>query len=79
MTDTTPLPRTTFTQMDAGEQREFLAGELALWRTEGYWSPARAQRFYRRVGILARKANMSFTSTLRFLKADAEVIEANSD
>ena len=55
---------------DAGRLREELATELAEWRTTGYWSPDRAERFRRRLAILARLVGKSREAVYRDLGRD---------
>jgi hypothetical protein len=63
---------TSFLDMDAGEQREFLARELADWIEAEFWSYPATKEFYRRVKILARSVGMRFAKLMDTLRADAE-------
>lgn len=42
-----------FTNMNAGEMREFLEQQYAEWVLEGFKSPEWIRRFMRRIAILA--------------------------
>jgi len=65
-----------FLEMDAGEQREFLASELADWIEAEFWSSSRAATFYRRVKILAASIGETFVEIMEILNADADAIVA---
>jgi hypothetical protein len=63
-----------FLEMEANEQREFLAEELADWTDAGFWPTPRAKTFHRRAKILARSVGMSHAELLDVLRADAEAL-----
>jgi hypothetical protein len=60
--------------MDAGEQREFLAEELADWTEAGFWSVERARTFYRRAKILAWEVGIPRAELLDVLRCDADAL-----
>jgi hypothetical protein len=60
--------------MEANEQREFLAEELADWTDAGFWPTPRAKTFHRRAKILAALVGMTHAELLDVLRADAEAI-----
>jgi hypothetical protein len=63
-----------FFEMDAGEQREFLAEELADWTDAGFWPTPRAKTFHRRAKILARSVGMTHAELLDVLRCDADAL-----
>ena len=66
-----------FLEMDAGEQREFLAEQLADWIEAEFWSMPRADAFHRRAKILAASVGMPRAELLDVLRCDAEgILEA---
>jgi hypothetical protein len=71
MTNSKPV---VFLELDAGEQREFLAEELADWTDAGFWQTPRARTWNRRAKILARSVGMSHAELLDILRGDAETI-----
>jgi hypothetical protein len=70
-------PKTDWMQMDAGELREVLAAELAVWQTRGFDTPARAARWHRYARRLARLAKRSLDDVLADLQADAGIIRSD--
>jgi hypothetical protein len=72
MTSTTK----SFLDMEAGEQREFLAEQLADWTEAGFWPVERTRTFYRRAKILAWEAGMPRAERLDVLRCDADGILA---
>jgi hypothetical protein len=70
-------PKTDWMQMDAGELREALAAELAVWQTRGFDTPARAARWHRYARRLARLAKRSLDDVLADLQADAQAIRSD--
>ena len=65
-----------FLELDAGEQREFLAEQLADWIEAEFWPTPRADAFHRRAKILARSVGMTRVELMDVLRSDAEVIVA---
>ena len=65
-----------FLAMDAGQQREYLAEQLADWRDAQFWPLASAERFYRRAKVLARRIGGTLEEVMENLSADADAIEA---
>jgi hypothetical protein len=65
-----------FLEMDAGEQREFLAQALADWIDAGFWSLPSSNAFHRRVTILARRVGMDRAALLDQIRADVDAIGA---
>ncbi len=57
---------------DAGRERERLFRVLAAWTAAGFVPRQRAERFYRRVGVLARRTGVPFETILTDLRAEAE-------
>jgi len=68
-----------FLKMEAGEQWEFLASELADWIEAEFWSSSRAAAFYRRVKILAGSIGETFVELMEILRADANAIATVRD
>jgi len=68
-----------FHELDAGEQREFLACELARWSRARYWSQPRVRGFNRRLAMAARRLGMKREDYLVDLRADADAILADPD
>jgi len=62
---------------DAGDQREQLAQDYADWIAAGFISTEKAQRFYRRVRILARAISRPWQEVLNVIKHDAETITSD--
>lgn len=65
-----------FLEMEADEQREFLAHEFADWISAKLWPTPRTWAFYRRARILARGVGMTFVEVMDVLRCDAEAILA---
>ena len=65
-----------FLEMDAGEQREFLAEQLADWIEAEFWPTPRAEAFHRRAKILAWEVGMTRVELMDVLHCDAEAIVA---
>ena len=65
-----------FLEMNAGEQREFLAEQLADWIESEFWPTSRADAFHRRARILAWEVGMTGVNLMDVLRCDAEAIVA---
>jgi hypothetical protein len=68
--------KTDWANLDAGELREVLAAELAVWQTRGFDTPARAARWHRYARRLAKMARGSLDAVIDALRNDAAGIRA---
>ena len=59
--------------------REELVADLAEWRSRGYWPPDRAERFRRRIAILARLAGKSRDAVYKDLCRDVLAMAQHRD
>lgn len=64
---------------DAGLEREALARELAEWQAAGFISGAKAERWNRRVRILAKRTGFLAAAVTNDLLADAGRIRAGEE
>lgn len=68
-----------FELLDAGEAREFLAGEFAEWYEAGFWPSPRIELFFSRVRLLAARIGVAPETVLGDIQDDASLLVGGAE